>query len=78
VDVPRGPWPRGPVYHRRWPPGPQDALRVRPTCPTSTSELRDCAADGRLAEPVVRRWVTDQYDRYVRGGTVLAQPSTRA
>jgi len=22
-----------------------------------------------------RRWVTDQYDRYVRGGTVLAQPS---
>ena len=29
-----------------------------------------------LAEPVLpRNWVTDQYDRYVRGNTVLAQPA---
>ena len=29
---------------------------------------------GRLAQPVRRSWVTDQYDRFVLGNTVLAQP----
>ncbi|MET0133185.1 MAG: phosphoribosylformylglycinamidine synthase subunit PurL [Kibdelosporangium sp.] len=79
VDVPpRTVAHEGPVYNRPIErPADQDALRVpaelaRP----STSELRDLvlrmAGSPNLAS---RAWVTDQYDRYVRGGTVLAQPS---
>ena len=36
---------------------------------------RDAAAHDRLARTcATRRWVTEQYDRYVLGNTVLAQP----
>ena len=70
----------GPVYHRpmREPadrdlilvdraetlPRPQDAAGIRATM------LRMAAAPN-LAD---KTWVTEQYDRYVRGNTVLAQP----
>ena len=82
VDVP----PRtlahdGPVYQRpvRRPAG-QDALNAGGAGTLS----RPTTADGlgatitRLATSpglCSRAWVTDQYDRYVRGNTVLAQPS---
>jgi phosphoribosylformylglycinamidine synthase len=36
------------------------------------SEILRMAGSPNLSS---RRWVTEQYDRYVRGGTVLAQPS---
>jgi phosphoribosylformylglycinamidine synthase II len=79
VDVPpRTVAHEGPVYHRPVErPADQDDLRVPADLPRpSTSELRDLVL--RLAgSPNLssRRWVTDQYDRYVRGGTVLAQPA---
>ncbi|WP_214367415.1 phosphoribosylformylglycinamidine synthase subunit PurL [Pseudonocardia sp. H11422] len=82
VDVP----PRtvahdGPVYHRPVERSvAQDALIAnspdalpRPVAP---SELRDeilrMAASPNLCS---RAWVTDQYDRYVRGNTASAQPA---
>ncbi|TCO64979.1 phosphoribosylformylglycinamidine synthase subunit PurL [Actinocrispum wychmicini] len=79
VDVPpRTVAHEGPVYHRPLErPAWQDTVQA-PTALTrpSTVELRDLvlrmAASPNLAS---RRWVTDQYDRYVRGGTVLAQPA---
>ncbi len=82
VDVP----PRtvahdGPVYHRPvHRPSIQDALQAsvpdalpRPSTPDDVRAtlLRMVASPGLCS----RAWVTDQYDRYVRGGTVLAQPS---
>ncbi|HKR50613.1 MAG TPA: phosphoribosylformylglycinamidine synthase subunit PurL, partial [Pseudonocardiaceae bacterium] len=82
VDVP----PRtlaheGPVYHRPVQrPSTQDALQAsvpdalpRPSTPDAlrATLLRMVASPGLCS----RAWVTDQYDRYVRGGTVLAQPS---
>ncbi|MGH3943422.1 MAG: phosphoribosylformylglycinamidine synthase subunit PurL, partial [Pseudonocardiaceae bacterium] len=82
VDVP----PRtlaheGPVYHRRVQrPPTQDGLRAstpdalpRPSSPDELKAtlLRMVAGPGLCS----RAWVTDQYDRYVRGATVLAQPS---
>ena len=82
VDVP----PRtvahdGPVYHRPvLRPATQDTLQAsvpdvlpRPSTPDALSAtlLRMVASSGLCS----RAWVTDQYDRYVRGGTVLAQPS---
>ncbi len=81
VDVP----PRtvahsGPVYDRpRRRPVDLDSLRastpdVLPR-PSTSDELRatllQLAATPNLAS---KRWVTDQYDRYVQGNTVLAQP----
>ncbi len=82
VDVPpRTVAHEGPVYHRPISrPADQDALLAngpetlpRPSTP---DELRDTllrlVASPNLAS---RRWVTQQYDRYVRGGTVLAQPA---
>jgi phosphoribosylformylglycinamidine synthase subunit PurL len=72
----------GPVYERpyerpRW----QDGLQAdtpnpgRLPRPQSGRELRDTllalAASPNLCD---RSWVTDQYDRYVQGNTVLAQP----
>ncbi|MGH3827746.1 MAG: phosphoribosylformylglycinamidine synthase subunit PurL [Pseudonocardiaceae bacterium] len=82
VDVP----PRtlaheGPVYHRpvRRPPT-QDALRASTpdalARPVTAAELRVTVLR-MVASPGLcsRAWVTDQYDRYVRGATVLAQPS---
>ncbi len=79
VDVPpRTVAHQGPVYHRPIErPADQDALQVPASLPRpEAAELRDLvvqmAGSHNLAS---RRWVTDQYDRYVRGGTVLAQPS---
>ena len=81
VDVP----PRtvahdGPVYER-----PSRARHARTRCrPTRPATLprpldrrraaRDAAALLGSPQPVRQAWVTDQYDRYVRGNTVLAQP----
>ncbi|HVE96333.1 MAG TPA: phosphoribosylformylglycinamidine synthase subunit PurL [Pseudonocardiaceae bacterium] len=81
VDVPpRTVAHEGPVYHRpvQRPPT-QDALQAsapdalaRPSTPDELKAtlLQMVASPGLCS----RAWVTDQYDRYVRGGTVLAQP----
>ncbi|HEX2299513.1 MAG TPA: phosphoribosylformylglycinamidine synthase subunit PurL, partial [Pseudonocardiaceae bacterium] len=82
VDVPpRTVAHEGPVYHRPVRrPSTQDALQAatpdalaRPSAPDELRDtlLRMAAAPGLCS----RAWVTDQYDRYVRGGTVLAQPA---
>jgi phosphoribosylformylglycinamidine synthase len=83
VDVP----PRtvahdGPVYRRpvQRDDATQDALVAdvpdrlpRPTAPTQLrAEILRLAAAPNLCS---RSWVTEQYDRYVRGNTVLAQPA---
>ena len=81
VDVP----PRtvahdGPVYERPLArPADQDDVQadvpVRLTRPTSPDELRDTllalVSHPNLAD---KSWVTEQYDSYVRGNTVLCQP----
>ncbi|MCY7373676.1 MAG: phosphoribosylformylglycinamidine synthase subunit PurL, partial [Spirochaetaceae bacterium] len=81
VDVP----PRtvahdGPVYERPFArPSWQDALQAATpdalARPRTSADLRatllDLVASPNLAS---KAWVTDQYDRYVRGNTVLAQP----
>ncbi|GAA2815096.1 phosphoribosylformylglycinamidine synthase subunit PurL [Saccharopolyspora taberi] len=82
VDVPpRTVAHQGPVYERPVErPAEQDLIAAdsantlaRPSTP---DELRETvlrmAASPNLCS---RAWVTDQYDRYVRGNTVLAQPS---
>jgi phosphoribosylformylglycinamidine synthase II len=71
----------GPIYHRSVArPSTQDALErstpdalARPSTPEGlrAAVLRMVASPGLCS----RAWVTDQYDRYVRGATVLAQPS---
>ncbi|MDQ4009479.1 MAG: phosphoribosylformylglycinamidine synthase subunit PurL [Actinomycetota bacterium] len=82
VDVPpRTVAHEGPVYHRPVQrPSTQDALQAsvpdalaRPSTPAELTAtlLRMVASPGLCS----RAWVTDQYDRYVRGDTVLAQPS---
>ncbi|MGZ4617016.1 MAG: phosphoribosylformylglycinamidine synthase subunit PurL, partial [Actinomycetes bacterium] len=82
VDVP----PRtvahdGPVYERPYArPSWQDALQADSAewlaRPQTAAELRDTvlrmAGSPNLAS---KSWVTDQYDRYVLGNTVLAQPA---
>lgn len=83
VDVP----PRtvahdGPVYNRPFHrPAWQDALQAdAPTAdklarPTTAAELRETILRMTAAPNLAsKRWVTDQYDRYVLGNTVLAQP----
>ena len=83
VDVP----PRtvahdGPVYERPYHrPEWQDALQAdAPTAdrlarPTTAAELRETILRMTAAPNLAsKRWVTDQYDRYVLGNTVLAQP----
>ncbi|MBA0127525.1 phosphoribosylformylglycinamidine synthase subunit PurL [Haloechinothrix sp. YIM 98757] len=82
VDVPpRSLAHEGPEYHRPIQrPAAQDALQAdspgRLPRPSGATELRETvlrmAASPNLCS---RSWVTDQYDRYVRGGTVLAQPA---
>jgi phosphoribosylformylglycinamidine synthase len=81
VDVP----PRtvahdGPVYHRPFErPATQDALQADAAealpRPQSGEELRTTllriVGSPNIAD---KSWVTDQYDRYVQGNTVLAQP----
>ncbi|QGW23805.1 phosphoribosylformylglycinamidine synthase II [Dietzia sp. DQ12-45-1b] len=80
VDVP----PRtvahdGPVYDRPLErPADQDALQADTTAslarPTTGEELRRTLLD-MVASPALcsRKFITEQYDRYVRGNTVLAE-----
>jgi phosphoribosylformylglycinamidine synthase len=81
VDVPpRSVAHAGPTYERPYHrPQWQDALQAD----TATSLTRPSTGD-ELAETLLRlvaspnlcdkSWITDQYDRYVQGNTVLAQP----
>ncbi|WP_447004768.1 phosphoribosylformylglycinamidine synthase subunit PurL [Saccharothrix isguenensis] len=70
----------GPVYDRPIErPADQDALQAdtpdslpKPSRGELLDLVKTMAASPNLAS---KRWVTQQYDRYVRGGTVLAQPS---
>jgi phosphoribosylformylglycinamidine synthase II len=81
VDVPpRTVAHEGPVYERPMRrPADLDELRAATvdvlTRPSTPDELRDTllrlVAAPNLAS---KAWVTDQYDRYVQGNTVLAQP----
>jgi len=81
VDVPPGSLADdGPVYERPIArPADQDAIQADTTKslqrPSTADEIRDTvlalAASPNLAS---RRWVTEQYDRYVLGNTVLAMP----
>jgi phosphoribosylformylglycinamidine synthase len=81
VDVPPGTLADdGPVYSRPYArPADQDALQAdtsRPLQrPTSPEELRETSLR-LVGSPNLcsRAWVTEQYDRYVLGGTVLAMP----
>ncbi|GAB3433235.1 phosphoribosylformylglycinamidine synthase subunit PurL [Actinophytocola sediminis] len=82
VDVPpRTVAHEGPVYRRPIVrPADQTDLEAddpvvleRPHTPDALrAEILRMAASPNLAS---RAWVTEQYDRYVRGGTVLAQPA---
>ena len=82
VDVPpRTVAHQGPVYERPVErPAEQDLISAdnpntlaRPSTPDELREaLLQLAASPNLCS---REWVTSQYDRYVRGNTVLAQPS---
>jgi phosphoribosylformylglycinamidine synthase len=81
VDVPpRTVAHEGPVYQRPVErPASHDALvantpddLARPAVDDLRDTVLRMVASPNLAS---RRWVTQQYDRYVRGGTVLAQPS---
>jgi phosphoribosylformylglycinamidine synthase subunit PurL len=71
----------GPVYHRpvQRPDVEQDALVASTSAslprPSTPAELRATLLR-MVASPELcsRRWVTQQYDRYVLGGTVLATP----
>ncbi|WP_309109782.1 phosphoribosylformylglycinamidine synthase subunit PurL [Saccharothrix sp.] len=81
VDVPpRTVAHEGPVYHRPIErPADQDALQAdtpdrlpKPAREELLDLIKTMAASPNLAS---RQWVTQQYDRYVRGGTVLAQPA---
>ncbi|MGH3862029.1 phosphoribosylformylglycinamidine synthase subunit PurL [Actinokineospora sp.] len=82
VDVPpRTVAHEGPMYERPIArPADQDALIAdgaeQLARPSTKDELR-AEVLRMIASPNLasRRWVTEQYDRYVRGGTVLAQPS---
>ena len=81
VDVPpRTVAHQGPEYHRPFErPTEQDVLRsATPDLlprPSTPEELRKTILT-MISSPNLasREWVTQQYDRYVRGGTVLAQP----
>ncbi|BAW10177.1 phosphoribosylformylglycinamidine synthase subunit PurL [Nocardia seriolae] len=80
VDVPpRTVAHQGPVYERPVQrPADQDALNAdsasRLNRPETGDELRDTLLK-MLASPQLcsRKWITEQYDRYVRGNTVLAE-----
>ncbi|HEX6936470.1 MAG TPA: phosphoribosylformylglycinamidine synthase subunit PurL [Actinomycetes bacterium] len=81
VDVPpRTVAHEGPVYHRPYArPAWQDELQASGPGslprPATGDELRATLLD-LVASPnlCAKGWVTDQYDRYVLGNTVLAQP----
>ncbi|KQZ66803.1 phosphoribosylglycinamide synthetase [Nocardioides sp. Root151] len=82
VDVPpRSVAHDGPTYNRPFArPEWQDALQAdgaeKLARPTTGDELRATLLQ-LIASPNLcdKSWVTDQYDRYVQGNTVLAQPS---
>lgn len=82
VDVPpRTVAHEGPVYERPFArPDWQDALQADAAealpRPTTGAELRDTLLK-LVASPNLcdKSWITDQYDRYVLGNTVLAQPA---
>jgi len=81
VDVPpRTVAHEGPVYNRPYVrPSRQDALQAdaaealpRPSTPDELREtLLRLVGSPNLCD---KSWITDQYDRYVQGNTVLAQP----
>jgi phosphoribosylformylglycinamidine synthase len=80
VDIPPGSAADGPVYQRPVSrPAGQDALVAdsasalpRPVDgPALRADLLALIGSPGLAD---KSWVTDQYDRYVRGDTVLAMP----
>ena len=82
VDVPpRSVAHDGPTYHRAFErPDWQDALQADGAetlqRPTNGDELRETLLRLVASENLCdKSWITDQYDRYVRGDTVLAQPS---
>ncbi|WP_240641293.1 phosphoribosylformylglycinamidine synthase subunit PurL [Nocardioides ferulae] len=82
VDVPpRTVAHEGPTYHRPYArPAWQDALQADGAealpRPATGEELRETllrlVGSPNLCD---KSWITDQYDRYVRGNTVLAQPA---
>jgi phosphoribosylformylglycinamidine synthase II len=82
VDVPpRTVAHEGPVYQRPFArPDRQDALQAdvaeKLPRPATGDELRATVLR-MVASPNLcdKSWITDQYDRYVRGNTVLAQPA---
>ena len=82
VDVPpRSVAHDGPTYQRPFArPSWQDALQADTAAvlprPSSGDELRSTLLT-LMASPNLcdKSWITDQYDRYVRGNTVLSQPS---
>ncbi|MFC7310148.1 phosphoribosylformylglycinamidine synthase subunit PurL [Streptomyces monticola] len=81
VDVPpRTVAHEGPVYHRPYErPSWQDALQAddanKLARPATSDELRRQILKV-VASPnqASKAWITDQYDRFVQGNTVLAQP----
>ncbi|WP_344432384.1 AIR synthase related protein, partial [Streptomyces lavendulocolor] len=81
VDVPPGTVAHeGPTYHRPYArPEWQDALQAddanKLPRPQSSEELREQVLK-LVAHPnqASKAWITDQYDRFVQGNTVLAQP----
>ncbi|ARF56163.1 phosphoribosylformylglycinamidine synthase subunit PurL [Streptomyces gilvosporeus] len=81
VDVPpRTVAHEGPVYHRPYErPSWQDALQAddanKLARPANAEELRAQVLK-LVASPnqASKAWITDQYDRFVQGNTVLAQP----
>ena len=82
VDVPpRAVAHEGPRYRRPYArPAGQDALQAdaaeRLSRPGTPAELRAAVLEMVAAPDLAdKSWVTDQYDRYVRGNTVLAQPA---
>jgi len=82
VDVPpRTVAHEGPTYQRPFArPESQDALQADTAAalprPSTGEELRETVLR-LVGSPNLcdKSWITDQYDRYVRGNTVLAQPS---
>lgn len=82
VDVdPRTVAHEGPVYQRplarpEWQDGLQADVAERLPRPSSGAELREAVLRLVASENLCdKSWITDQYDRYVRGNTVLAQPA---
>ncbi|WP_199552525.1 phosphoribosylformylglycinamidine synthase subunit PurL [Streptomyces sp. N35] len=81
VDVPpRTVAHEGPVYHRPYErPSWQDALQAddanKLARPANSAELREQVLK-LVASPnqASKSWITDQYDRFVQGNTILAQP----